>query len=92
MALVVEGPIDDRSGRSSLAADAAGSDACGRACPGCAATLLRPLARAGHRCRTCAAVEREPEGIAEGHQRPLGGIRLGGLGGKVMRLAGREGA
>ena len=36
-----------------------------------------------------AGVEREPEGLAEGGQRPLGGVGLGRLEGAVMNLARR---
>ena len=40
---------------------------------------------------TVAGIERQSKAIAEGGQRPLGGIGLGGLGGPFMRLARRWG-
>ena len=38
---------------------------------------------------TPAGIEGEAEGLAEGGQRPLGGVGLGRLEGAVMNLAGR---
>ena len=39
-------------------------------------------------CRSATPIELKPKGLAEGGERPLGGIGLGGFKGNVMHLAG----